>query len=129
MLKNQMSTWCQYKVYKLLTWTLWPFLKKKYSMAYYDYIHFLTLSIVHEFLFQTLMLTFLVLTICFSWDLRLTIVNPLYPSKKRLRLYILICILCCITFYTYEYFAITGSIFEAFKLNRDFELAQYIMDN
>lgn len=124
--KNQEITWCKYKVYKLFTWTLWPFLDKSKSIEYYNLMTFVTLSVMQELLFQTFMLSFLVLTVCFSWDLRLTIVNPLYPSNKRMRLYVILCIIVCILSYTYEYKYIKGSIFDAFILKDTFDLEEYI---
>jgi len=72
---------------------------------------------------------YLSLSICYSWDLRVTIVNPLYPAHTRLRLYSIIAALACLVFYLEEYYMIKGSIFAAFRQGLKFDFESYVEAN
>lgn len=60
------------------------------------------------------MMIYLVFEICFSLDLRSTIINPLYPSEKRMRDYVAAVVITLVYFYIAEYLLIEGSIFKGY---------------
>lgn len=59
----------------------------------------------------------------------MTIVNPLYPAHKRLRLYSIIAMLACLVFYLEEYYSIEGSIFAAFRVGLKYDFKTYVEEN
>ena len=50
---------------------------------------FKAVGVVNNMQYQIYYMGYLMLCICLTWDLNKTIVNPLYPAKKRLRWYLL----------------------------------------
>ena len=45
---------------------------------------------------------YLTLCICYTWDLNKTIVNPLYPAKKRMRWYLVWVVLSLVLLLGFE---------------------------
>lgn len=117
-------------MYKALSWsTFFQFHNIGYSKATYDFIFFVAQSVIHRNLQNSFIILFLVLTICFSLDLRLTIVNPLYPSSKRMKLYIFICFLSIIIQNIYHFTFAKNSIFDIFEKGTSFDFKAYVYDN
>jgi len=54
------------------------------------------------------------LVTCFTFDLYLTIVNPLYPAEKRFRGYLTLSFFACVSLYIFEYWKIKGKFGDFF---------------
>jgi len=81
---NQPIQICATGYYRLTSWLLLPF---RIDAAQIDYFSFEFVIGANQFVYRSFFIAYLVLTICYTYDLFLTIKNPLYPSSKRMRLY------------------------------------------
>lgn len=66
------------------------------------FLIFELLMLINFILYESFYAAYLVLCVCFSYDLHLTIKNPLYPPFKRMRWYILWVIIALIALYIIE---------------------------
>jgi hypothetical protein len=83
--------------------------------------------VLHYILYEFFLFMYLLLCVCFSWDLYQTIKNPLYPAEKRLKIYIIASILITFGLFCVEYYLIEGSIFVAFDLSDPaYDLSEYM---
>jgi len=73
------------------------------SASQVNYYSFAVLMVVNYFLYETFYLCYLLLCVCFSWDLYQTIKNPLYPAKKRMMWYMIFTTLSIIILFWIEH--------------------------
>lgn len=81
---NQPVQICATGYYRLTSWLLFPF---AINAAQVDYFSFEFVIGMNRVVYRSFFMSYLVLTICYTYDLYLTIKNPLYPAKKRIRFY------------------------------------------
>ena len=113
-LQNQYVISCIIRFYKLFAVSLYIILPEQFSMDELDVYAFFIQTATSVFLFQTTFVLFVMFVTCFTFDLYLTIVNPLYPPEKRFTRYLIVSFLACIALYIYEYSQIKGKIRQFF---------------
>jgi hypothetical protein len=77
---------------------------------------------MNRVVYRSFFMSYLVLTICYTYDLYLFLKNPLYPAKKRMRIYTASVLISIILLNICEGFLSQGSgpdIIAQFKLNMD----------
>jgi len=84
----------------MTSWLLAPFVY--YETTERDFIAFELLGGSNFLIYETFYVSYLVLCLCYAYDLALTIKNPLYPAKKRLRWYIVWVVLSLLVLFGYE---------------------------
>jgi len=94
---------CATKYYSLLAKTFSAFIHTG-STTHNEYLAYKLLINVSTIMFRSFYIIYIVLCLCYSYDLYLTIKNPLYPAKKRMRWYFIWCIVALVGVFSLESF-------------------------
>ena len=91
---------CESGIYTFISYFLYPFQALTFTQL--QFLVFELLMLINFVLYESFYAAYLILCVCFSYDLHLTIKNPLYPSYKRMRWYLLWVIIGLLSLYTIE---------------------------
>ena len=115
---------CTLKMETYLAYSFVPLaiIDKTYNIEFMRLIAFCVLQINCVIITELFHSYFMYLCVCFSYDLHLTIKNPLYPSHKRKKLYTIILVIIFffiigLTAYSIDVFSDGGRFIRTF--NRD----------
>jgi hypothetical protein len=78
---------CKHHLADFFVYTIGPFSNKNLSQEEIKMYSFLVMQVLHVVEQQLFYQLYIYLCICYTYDLHLTIKNPLYPAGKRMKLY------------------------------------------